>query len=1067
MSIGGSLKNKVENKAWNKADVTELEEYMNLMCYSTYEDVTIELRSTDSDNLYFMNGFIKTASIKQDVSECLSVGDELDFSADIYVNTEYCPENGADVIPVEYTVYSGTDIVVYDKVDVTIKNTDYVPTPEFESVSLDELLVILYEKIDEYHPKFLKSKEPVISVFTSAILNESITEMKGLYESFDNLKVAIDVNNMVCKANIGGLVLTASDAYLTKLFESIEEEAKSIAGYTNSALEKLIESDDFKDYVEWYQTEYGYINGYYKEIGVHCPTDIVVKDEDSKIVLTISDNVIQLNDELIYAFVYENEKIFYLPTNIDYTIEILATDDGVMDYEVSTITPGGAERVVAYDDVKLEKDEVFTSLVTSEVYQSVDTYNLVSNSGEIVETDCDTLPPVSSDVTDVVIAEELFSDFSKDSINALADAMFSMKSSVSLSEYKIALNDSVALFSAVSKYYPVEYSLMANGDFSYRIVYNKANNYITEIRFDYGEAADLSRYQEKVAAVKTEIDALVDVIKGMSDFEKALYIHDYIVLNCQYDTELLKVLETDGKLSGELVSERYSEYSVLVNGTGICGSYALAYRAILNASGVECVYVSSTEMNHAWNMVKIDGEWYHVDCCWDDPVPDSEGIARRTHFLRTDKEMMDLSHYSWSPGQYKATSEKYSDMPRNYDYVQKYDYTNDDWYYLLGNTIYKADKYGNNKTTFAKNIKADSIDCNNGRVFYSDDLFVYEYSDTEETWEPVYYVSKYDVGYDPKVAYIVNFFVDENNISYYKYTKEDYYNSEDDYGIISTVTYVKDELKREVFESITGIEIDYTELEMAVFDYEYIYSTIITDYDVWDLDVEYSSSDENIVSVDEYGTIIALNAGEAVITASFMEYSATCVVKVIGGDSSAGSCGTNIKWIYDAETGKLSLNGSGAMTNYTSGKTPWNSFVAEIKSVEISDGITSIGNFAFYNGKNITSVTIPETVTSIGRYSFNNCGKVEKLDIPSKVTSIGDSAFAFCYALSDVEIPSGVNKLGSSVFEYCESLSKIELPTAINYIDTYMFCGCESLEEVTFGSNIEHIRDYAFMYAVR
>ena len=64
-----------------------------------------------------------------------------------------------------------------------------------------------------------------------------------------------------------------------------------------------------------------------------------------------------------------------------------------------------------------------------------------------------------------------------------------------------------------------------------------------------------------------------------------------------YDTELLEILETEGTLTGKIRSERYSESSVLVNGTGICGSYALAYRALMNSAGMECIYLSSEEMS--------------------------------------------------------------------------------------------------------------------------------------------------------------------------------------------------------------------------------------------------------------------------------------------------------------------------------------------------------------------------------------------------------------------------------------------------------------------------------------
>ncbi len=1065
MTLNGCIDNNLAQSSWAEADVQEVEDSMRLMGYGEYDDVSVEFLSSDVDKLYFKDGIVKTASLKVDVAESIAVGERLDLTADMYINTDYEPENGTDTIPVEYNIYCGSDVEVHGEFEVIIENVDYDPFEDFETITLDELFELLYEKIDEYHPELpLKSKEPLISVFTAATMNESITEMQGLYDSFRTLQVAIDANNMVCKANVGGLVMTASDAYLEKLFESIESEAQSLAGYTGSAIESLMESKDFKDYVKWYQAKYGYVEGYYKTVEVHCPTDVTVADEDGNTVLTIINDEIELFDDLVYAYVYEGEKIIYLPTYIDYNIEISATDDGTMDYIVSALTPGGVERIVTYDDVAITKGTDYNSIVTSDLYQSADIYNLVSSEGEVIEAKSDTLPPIASDVTDVVVAEELFADFPEELITLVATAMFGMEAAVSIEEYMITLEDTVALFSAVSKYYPIEYSLMVNGDFSYRIVYNTKTNYITKIHFDYGSTADLSSFTEKVSAVKEKIEAIVELTEGMSDFEKALYIHDYIVLNCKYDTELLEILETEGKLSGELVSERYTEYSALVNGTGICGSYALAYRAVMNAAGVECVYVSSSEMNHAWNMVRLDGQWYHVDCCWDDPVPDSEGKARRTFFLRTDKEMMALSHYSWTPGQYKATSEKYSEMPRNYDYVQKYDYDNDCWYYLLGKTIYKTDKFGKEQTVFAEGITADSLTCNNGNVYYADGLFAYEYSVADAKGIPIYYISQYDAGHDSSKAYIVNFFVEDNTISYYKYVHEYYYNSEEDYGTTPQVTYVEDELKRELFESITGITLNSTELELTVFETAYIYGSIQSDLDVWDLQIEYSSSDDNIVSVDRYGTVTAHNAGEAVITARFMEYTAECVVTVTG-DGFSGSCGSNIKWSFDTKTGTLSLNGSGAMPSYSStSSVPWYNFREQIKNIVLSTGITTIGKYAFSYCSELESMSIPQGVTLIGERAFNWCSSLSSVSIPDTVTKIDMYAFYGCTSLDNVKIPDGIDIIWNYSFGACYSLKSISIPESVVQIAQQAFFSCESLETIALPSNLKIISQYAFGY---
>ncbi len=105
-----------------------------------------------------------------------------------------------------------------------------------------------------------------------------------------------------------------------------------------------------------------------------------------------------------------------------------------------------------------------------------------------------------------------------------------------------------------------------------------------------------------------------------------------------------------------------------------------------------------------------------------------------------------------------------------------------------------------------------------------------------------------------------------------------------------------------------------------------------------------------------------------------------------------GTCGTNVTWYLDCN-GVLTISGTGAMTNYNSANMPWDALKNDIKSVVINSGVTSIGNYAFYNCINLTSVTIPSTVTTIRPDAFENCTSLTSVTIPSSVTSIGYYAF--------------------------------------------------------------------------
>ena len=131
----------------------------------------------------------------------------------------------------------------------------------------------------------------------------------------------------------------------------------------------------------------------------------------------------------------------------------------------------------------------------------------------------------------------------------------------------------------------------------------------------------------------------------MSAFEAAQALHDYLVRNCVYD------------LSAATTSTptiAHSAYGALVNSKAVCQGYALAYKLLLARVGIPVVYVQSDAMNHAWNMVQMDGNWYHVDVTWDDPVY-SDGTdtgfdaeVSHTYFLRADATMQNsLNHYDW------------------------------------------------------------------------------------------------------------------------------------------------------------------------------------------------------------------------------------------------------------------------------------------------------------------------------------------------------------------------------------------------------------------------------------
>ena len=100
---------------------------------------------------------------------------------------------------------------------------------------------------------------------------------------------------------------------------------------------------------------------------------------------------------------------------------------------------------------------------------------------------------------------------------------------------------------------------------------------------------------------------------GASDFDKVLYLHDYLVQNYAYDYEGL----AEENATGVSVAVR-DAYRFFQGKVGVCQAYMLAMIALCDEVGIPCLPVISDEMSHAWNLVKLDGEWYHIDVTWDD-----------------------------------------------------------------------------------------------------------------------------------------------------------------------------------------------------------------------------------------------------------------------------------------------------------------------------------------------------------------------------------------------------------------------------------------------------------------
>lgn len=156
----------------------------------------------------------------------------------------------------------------------------------------------------------------------------------------------------------------------------------------------------------------------------------------------------------------------------------------------------------------------------------------------------------------------------------------------------------------------------------------------------------------------------------------------------------------------------------------------------------------------------------------------------------------------------------------------------------------------------------------------------------------------------------------------------------------------------------------------------------------------------------------------------------------------SGTCGDNLSWKLDSD-GVLVISGTGAMQDYSMGDAPWYSHQLDITRVVIGSGVTSIGEYAFYDCIRLTSIDLPDGVTNIGSSAFEGCSSLTSVDLPDGVTSIGSDAFFGCSSLRSITLPDGVTSIGSYAFYDCSNLSSIELPDGVTNIGNSAFKGCK------------------------
>ncbi|MDD6678385.1 MAG: transglutaminase domain-containing protein [Firmicutes bacterium] len=329
--------------------------------------------------------------------------------------------------------------------------------------------------------------------------------------------------------------------------------------------------------------------------------------------------------------------------------------------------------------------------------------------------------------------------------NRMEAAFKNMETTMDVSDLGITtaradINEILYVISALVR---TRYSYMEGG---FYYVYNGSS--VTDLEFEFAAGYGDSNgnpNRSKIQANLKSFDAAVSAAcsyaaKGSSDVEKAMLLHDYLARQNNYPD------------LNNLPQHTYDAYGCLVEGSAVCNGYAYAYSYLLEKCGITSCVTSSEGMNHAWNLVYMNGGWYHVDITWDDPLFGEHssssytrynyysqdewdmGYINHEYFGRSDNEFYSLDHYGWAEQQtgnpQPSTPSSGLSIVTNINgwYADgSYCKVGGKWYFSSGGTLYRTNSLFSQPSNLG--ITGYYLQEENGLLYYTDLTRIFQ-------WDP-------------------------------------------------------------------------------------------------------------------------------------------------------------------------------------------------------------------------------------------------------------------------------------------------------------------------------------------
>lgn len=288
-----------------------------------------------------------------------------------------------------------------------------------------------------------------------------------------------------------------------------------------------------------------------------------------------------------------------------------------------------------------------------------------------------------------------FYDSHEAACNTVVQGISNLDSQIDLSKYQLSKTEATNIMRTVLTMHP-EFFFVDNT----RFMIGSDGIYAAVIRPMYRGVADelTDSTRQTINNQRDTFNSKVDKILAktdstMTDFQKAVVLHDYIVLNCKYNKDYSS-------------TESCTAYSALVEGYATCQGYAGAYSYLLACVGISSEIVESPKMFHVWNKICINNYYYNVDVTWDDPLYDKAGHVSHKYFLLSDAAISGSSsiqsHYGFNT-YFQGSSTKYDN---------EYYHGLDTKFCFYGNEFYAIDNKFESK--YEKNLI--KVNINTGEI---------------------------------------------------------------------------------------------------------------------------------------------------------------------------------------------------------------------------------------------------------------------------------------------------------------------------------------------------------------